>query len=212
MPAIKHPQRWVPRKWVMVPYAISKANMMTKRASSAEDTLADAPFWGMRGKMTSLMKYGQNFTAATMAIPMKITPTTGNTTTLITSKSPRKLKRTLKRINERMSSTKAAVMMACPKSCCRTPASPKSRSAIPTLVGASAVPTETPSGRSGLPYNTVRIVPVMSGKIVPSTATQHAFGPTILAFSKSKCMPLSKIIKATPAWPIKVNTSGVSPQ
>lgn len=31
-----------------------------------------------------------------------------------------------------------------------------------------------------------------------------------MAFSKSKCIPLSKIMSATPAWPINVKTSGVN--
>mmetsp|Transcript_61186 Transcript_61186/g.189536 ORF Transcript_61186/g.189536 Transcript_61186/m.189536 type:complete len:373 (+) Transcript_61186:948-2066(+) len=167
---------------------------------------------GTRGMIISSMALGQNFTAATMAPSMKAMPMMGARTVLNKSKSPPKLNNTLNKTKERMSSTKAAVIMAWPKSCCSTPASPKSRRAMPTLVGASAVPAETPWGIMGKPKATRRTVPTMSGRIVPRAATQQALTPTTRAFSKSKCMPLSKIIKATPAWPMSVNTSGVRPQ
>mmetsp|Transcript_61189 Transcript_61189/g.189552 ORF Transcript_61189/g.189552 Transcript_61189/m.189552 type:complete len:374 (+) Transcript_61189:1217-2338(+) len=167
---------------------------------------------GTCSKIISSMTLGQNFTAPTMATSMKAMPIIGAKTVLKMSKSPVKLNRTLNKTSERMSSTKAAVMMACPKSICSTPASPRSRSAMPTLVGARAVPAEMPSGCRGRPKAIISREPTMSGRMVPRTATKQALTPTTRAFSKSKCMPLSKIIKATPAWPMSVNTSGVRPQ
>mmetsp|Transcript_78132 Transcript_78132/g.238959 ORF Transcript_78132/g.238959 Transcript_78132/m.238959 type:complete len:248 (-) Transcript_78132:423-1166(-) len=129
-------------------------------------------------------------------------------TVSITLNSPVKLNNTLNKIKDRMSSTNAAVMIACPKSSCKTLASPKRRRAMPTLVGARAVPTEIASGRKGFPKAMVKRAPVINGKIVPSTATTQAQGPTFPAFSKSKCMPLSKIISATPVCPMRVKKSG----
>mmetsp|Transcript_94858 Transcript_94858/g.263863 ORF Transcript_94858/g.263863 Transcript_94858/m.263863 type:complete len:236 (+) Transcript_94858:1356-2063(+) len=158
------------------------------------------------------MTRGQTFTAPTMAMSMKAMPMMGAQTVLKASKSPPRLKRTLNSTSDRMSSTKAAVMMACPKFSCSTPASPRSRRAIPTLVGAKAVPAEMPWGMKGFPKITIRTEPRIRGKMVPRTATAQAGSPTVLAFSKSKCMPLSKIIRATPAWPISVKTSGVKEQ
>mmetsp|Transcript_13601 Transcript_13601/g.29261 ORF Transcript_13601/g.29261 Transcript_13601/m.29261 type:complete len:226 (+) Transcript_13601:754-1431(+) len=210
---MKHPHRWVPRKWVIVAYTNSRANMKKKRASSCAEIFACASFFfGTLARMYWGRNFGQKLTANHMAKSMKATPMIGAITVLNMSNSPPKLNNTLKSTRERMSSTKAAVMMAWPKFSWRTPASPRRRSAMPTLVGASAVPAEIPSGMKGRPNITVKALPTISGRIVPRTATQQAGRPTILAFSKSKCIPLSKIIKPTPAWPIKVKKSGKLPQ
>mmetsp|Transcript_74735 Transcript_74735/g.216906 ORF Transcript_74735/g.216906 Transcript_74735/m.216906 type:complete len:236 (-) Transcript_74735:114-821(-) len=149
MPAIKQPHKCVPKKCVIVPYAISKLIMIKNKPSSSRETFASSLVFGSRGRMYLLIAKGQNLTAMTMATPMKTTPIMGLTTVFIASKSPLRLKRMLKSTNERMSSTKAAVMMAWPKSYCSTPTSPSNRSAMPTLVGAKAVPTATASGRNG---------------------------------------------------------------
>ena len=79
-----------------------------------------------------------------------------------------------------MSSTKAAVMIACPKFSFKTPASPNNRKAMPTLVGARAVPAATPVGKTGNPKATVSKVPASKGKTVPKTATMQDFRPTTL--------------------------------
>mmetsp|Transcript_75273 Transcript_75273/g.234368 ORF Transcript_75273/g.234368 Transcript_75273/m.234368 type:complete len:262 (-) Transcript_75273:786-1571(-) len=167
---------------------------------------------GAWGRIIWSITLGQNFTAPAIAMSMKVTPMIGARTVLKRSNSPLRLKRTLNSTRDRMSSTKAAVMMACPKFSCSTPASPRRRSAMPTLVGARAVPAEMPSGFIAFPNAIISKVPTMSGRMVPRTATQQAGTPTTLAFSKSKCMPLSKIMSATPAWPISVKTSGRRPQ
>mmetsp|Transcript_98141 Transcript_98141/g.219901 ORF Transcript_98141/g.219901 Transcript_98141/m.219901 type:complete len:208 (-) Transcript_98141:1057-1680(-) len=164
---------------------------------------------GTMGNNFCSMAHGQNFTAAYIATSMNAIPMMGLMTVEKTWKSPPKLKRMLKRTKDRMSSTKAAVMMACPKFSCKTPASPNKRNEMPTLVGANAVPAEMPSGTNCLPKAITNKEPAMRGKIVPTTATTQAGRPTWRAFAKSKCMPLSKIINATPAWPMRVKTSGV---
>mmetsp|Transcript_71864 Transcript_71864/g.171729 ORF Transcript_71864/g.171729 Transcript_71864/m.171729 type:complete len:207 (-) Transcript_71864:816-1436(-) len=187
----------------------SKANIRKNSTSSVRATFAPS-LAGTLGNSQPLMNLGQQRTARTVAKTIRATPKTGFTTTATMSNSPPNEKSTLNRIRDRMSSTKAAVMIACPKFSCKTPASPSSRRAMPTLVGASAVPAEMPCGKNGFPYTIVKAAPVTSGRTVPMTATTHALGPTTFAFSKSKCIPLSKIINATPACPINVNTSGVS--
>mmetsp|Transcript_98017 Transcript_98017/g.292841 ORF Transcript_98017/g.292841 Transcript_98017/m.292841 type:complete len:211 (+) Transcript_98017:71-703(+) len=173
-----------------------------------ESSLASGA-WGRRIRSITV---GQNFTAPTIAMSMNVIPMIGAKTVLKMSNSPLRLKRTLNSTNDRMSSTKAAVMMACPKFSCSTPASPRRRSAMPTLVGARAVPAEMPSGFIAFPNAIISKVPTMSGRMVPRTATQQAGTPTTLAFSKSKCMPLSKIMRATPARPISEKMSGESSQ
>mmetsp|Transcript_114412 Transcript_114412/g.369692 ORF Transcript_114412/g.369692 Transcript_114412/m.369692 type:complete len:211 (+) Transcript_114412:1038-1670(+) len=167
---------------------------------------------GAHANTTDSIAQGQNFTAATMARSMNMMPMIGKRIVWTALNSPPRLNKTLKRTSDRMSSTKAAVMIAWPKFSCNTPASPSNRNEMPTLVGARAVPAEMPWGMPGFPYAMTRRQPVASGMIVPITATTHAQGPTSLAFSKSKCMPLSKIMRATPACPISVKTSGVSEQ
>mmetsp|Transcript_70584 Transcript_70584/g.200322 ORF Transcript_70584/g.200322 Transcript_70584/m.200322 type:complete len:294 (-) Transcript_70584:233-1114(-) len=161
---------------------------------------------------------GQNTTAMTVATIMKPTPTTDqkkvSMKVIAPVPSPME-KRMLKRMRERMSSTKAAVMMVCPNSMCRTWASLKSRREMPTLVGASAVPAARLSGMRGLPgppqgARCSSAAPATSGSAVPITATTHAGGPTLATMLKSKCMPLSKIIIATPVWPTRVKMSGKS--
>mmetsp|Transcript_67555 Transcript_67555/g.148096 ORF Transcript_67555/g.148096 Transcript_67555/m.148096 type:complete len:223 (-) Transcript_67555:961-1629(-) len=143
MPAMKQPHRWVPRKYVMVAYVRSKTIIRRKRTSSVCGTLAPS-FTGTLGSSHPLMNFGQNAIAAYIAMSMRAMPTTGFTTTWTKSNSPPKENRMLNKTRDRMSSTKAAVIIACPKFSCRTPASPKRRKAIPTLVGANAVPAEIP--------------------------------------------------------------------
>mmetsp|Transcript_29418 Transcript_29418/g.68373 ORF Transcript_29418/g.68373 Transcript_29418/m.68373 type:complete len:235 (-) Transcript_29418:933-1637(-) len=151
MPAMKQPQRCVPRRCVIKEKATTNTICRRNSSSSCSKRMRRQPvrpavslLSGACGMMILLMTVGQNFTARPMAKSMNAMPMIGARTTLKRSNSPPKLKSTLNNTRDRMSSTNAAVMMACPNCCWSTPASPSNRSAMPTLVGARAVPAETP--------------------------------------------------------------------
>jgi len=91
---------------------------------------------------------GHTFTAAMIATTIKMQPHI-NGRKVKKVMVPRRLNSTLNKISESTSSTKAAVITACPKNVWSAPASCRSFRAMPTLVGAKDTPTASPSGKIG---------------------------------------------------------------
>mmetsp|Transcript_148896 Transcript_148896/g.361525 ORF Transcript_148896/g.361525 Transcript_148896/m.361525 type:complete len:235 (-) Transcript_148896:127-831(-) len=154
MPPVKHPQRCVPQRLVICAWAIKTATMRRNSTASWQlcAPLSSSSPCAVTFDSSHLTNFGHTITAMTDASAMKMQPNkAGRRVFTNVNEPPPMLKRMLKSTSDRMSSTKAAVMMVWPKGWSSTRASCSSRRAMPTLVGAKAVPAATPSGKRGKP-------------------------------------------------------------